>query len=237
MLQASIEPSIPERIENKDFRNKFEVLQDERDRMQDEVDDAERIMKRLDDEPEDVQSEESDTTSQPEKENMTAETEQPEKTATEPDTAGSEQMSEENDEEEDPVITDPEVQSEEIKLDLGGDEKDNTSPVNSQDNTDTAEEPNQMENQQTSGEPSIQDESSATATYYIIGGSFRQKANAIELRDELAEEGFDPVIIEKEDSDMMFVTYRGYDDLGTAKSALADIRQYQNSDAWLYLVR
>lgn len=240
LLQASIEPSIPERISEGDLRNKYEILQDERNRMQEEIKDAERIMKGLDKEPEDIQAEEPDTTSQ--EEDMTARADQQETTEAEPDTSNMQaaNQEEEQPQEEEPVITDPEVQTEEIQLDLGGEEQNEMAQEDNRESEEAADtQAQEMEDQQVTDETSnnIQDESSATPMYYIIGGSFRQKENAVDFRDKLEEEGYDPLIIDKTDSDMFFVTYRGYDDLGTAKSALADIRQYQNSDAWLYLVR
>jgi cell division protein FtsN len=58
--------------------------------------------------------------------------------------------------------------------------------------------------------------------------------NAEEHKSELAEKGFDPSIIKMQDTDIHLVTYQGYDNLDSAKKGLADIRQHENSEAWVY---
>ena len=235
ILEASLEPTIPQRVGKENFRDNYEVLRDERSRMQQEIQEGDEIMEgeRLRDKDTDPQ--EQDTTSTDEQ--MSEQDEQQQNESAEEDTADAqtEESRQEEDKPEESVITDPEVQTQTVQLDLGGNsdttamEDENQQATQADTTTAEAEEPAAP---QTRDEMDQQQNNSLT--YYLIGGSFKVEQNALDFRKELRGQGYDPVIINMDGSDIMLVAYMGYDDLDSAKSGLSDIQQNQNSGAWLY---
>jgi cell division protein FtsN len=163
-------------------------------------------------EPKLEQKEEVDSTADQQSENMEPES-----------------LDEEGDQQDPPeAMKDPEVKTEKVELNLGGEEdiQPDTAGLDSNAETATAE---------SDGKADVTgNNSNGLSTYYIIGGSFRVMENAEEHKSELAEKGFDPSIIKMQDTDIHLVTYQGYDNLDSAKKGLADIRQHENSEAWVY---
>lgn len=239
VLKASLEPTIPDRYDKGDKRSKYDVLQDERTRMHQEVGEADKILdgdtKDLDDF--DKAGDESDEKEQ--KDEVKSELE-PDSSATDEEDSDQEENNSEEDKnndnsgndkekppEDDPkkTIQDPEVETQKVELNLGGDDSE----------TDDSE--NNGNAGEGTGESTANAENEANqngANYYIIGGSFQQMENANAFREELQNKGFDSATIKMQGSEINLVAYQGYANLASAEKALADIRQNQNSEAWLY---
>lgn len=228
VLQASLEPRIPERLSKEELRGKYEVLQDERQQMREELRESERAKEtEIRNEIEDLTSEDTDTSE-------SQEPAQPE--AQQPTEENSDEQSEKEKEVEDkksPNITDPEIETKEIPLNLGGEEKEEVESNNTQPDTsaDKTEETTVAEEEETD---EVSEEAATEKGYYIIGGSFRQPDNAESFQSQLLREGYNAVIIRRDNSDLLFVAYEGFDSLDTAREALTEIRQNRNQEAWLY---
>ncbi|WP_445666111.1 SPOR domain-containing protein [Fodinibius sp. AD559] len=237
LIQASLEPTIPERYGKEDFRNKYEVLQNERERMQDEASKGQEILNRENKDLQEVfdgETEEDDPQSQEkQKEDKPEPDSKPEKKDqsddqeaknTEPDS-----LDQESDQQDQPeTIKDPEVKTEKVELNLGGEKNDSVKTVAESQENDS--QPETLESRNNNGEQN----SETLATYYIVGGSFQVLENAEKHKQELSEKGFNASIIKMQDSDINLVTFQGFDNVNSAEKALADIRQNQNSEAWLY---
>lgn len=235
VLEASLEPSIPERFDKDDFRNKYEVLRDERNRVRQEIKEGKQIMEGKQLQDEDTEAQQEDTTSSDE-EVPAQEKQQKQIPENEQDTTDQQKLNTQNQQKEqkEPAIADPEVKPKKVQLNLGGatdtamnqdeankEEMDTEKNVNTPENVDPSEEENA-------------EQTSATSTYYLIGGSFKVEKNALDFREELRSQGYNAAILNMDGSDIFLVAYRGYDELGSAESGLADIQQNQNSEAWLY---
>jgi type IV pilus assembly protein PilQ len=238
LIQASLEPTIPDRYGKKDFRSKYEVLQDERNRMQEEASKGQEIMNREKDEDlqEMFEGESEEENSQPqEQEEEEPEPEPEEKEETKStaeqrsENAETDTLDEDSDQQDTPeTMKDPEVKTEKVELNLGGGQDDvQTDTANQENNPETA-------TSESRDEGNVEKNGNTLYTYYIIGGSFRNMENARERERELAEKGFNSSIIKMQDTDINLVTYEGFGDLNSAKKGLADIRQHQNSEAWVY---
>ncbi len=236
LLQASIEPTIPERIANAEdegFRNKYEVLRDERQRMRQEVEESDKA--KITDSYDDLENLESNMNKQnnlDESEPQPQETEQSksQQQDTTQKTSEKEQPSDqqEEDKEEAPAISDPEVKTEKVELNLGGDDESQEQEGKAQQNNE------QVETEKSDQAQQEMSQDTPTKNYYIIGGAFRQPSNAKNFRNQLAEKGYgDAVLVRKKDNGWMFVAYNAYDDLGNAQDALNSVQQ-ENSEAWLY---
>ena len=238
LIQASLEPTIPDRYGKKDFRNKYEVLQDERDRMQGEASKGQEIMNRKEDEElqEMFDSEPEEENPQPQ-ENQEEEKPEPDPEQKEEMDSTADQQSEniepdsvdEESKQQDPpeAMKDPEVKTEKVELNLGGEEDVQPDTASQDSDAETA-------TSDSEGEDNVIGNGNTLSTYYIIGGSFRVMENAEEHKQELTEKGFNPSIIKMQDTDIHLVTYQGFDNLDSAKKDLADIRQNENSEAWVY---
>ena len=236
LIQASLEPTIPQRIANEGhFKGKYRVLQDERQKMHDELKQGEKVLKgkldkKLDQHP---VSEEPDTTSEqqsmvkkqkPEK-HKPVEEQSPDSVQKEKDMNKQKKTKQET-----PAVNDTEIPTKSIKLDLGG-EKKNTKSVSS----DTTSMTNKQETAKPESETKPPVNENSSKKYYIIGGSFKKDSNAKALRDKLRDKGFNSVILKK--GSFLFVSYQSYDSLDSAKSAISDIQQHQNENAWLYVAK
>lgn len=222
VLQASLEPTIPERIAQDGLKGKYEVLQDERIRMHEELQRGDRILQGDDMDVEyDADELPNQDTAETDLEEEVEEEYEEDDIETEPDTTENEQKKDVKKQEkaEEPPVTDPEIETEEIQINLGGNEQDTTEQI------DRGEE---LEEQ------SVNEEERSVVTYYLVGGSFEQEENALAFRDKLRGNGFDPVIIQMQESDIYLVAYRSYEDLGKARAELESIQQDENSEAWLY---
>lgn len=233
LLQASLEPTIPERYDKEDLRNKYEILQDERDRMRGEVETAEKIMNdespdldKEDEKSDEEQTQGSDTTSQAEEKPKQDE----EEMAAEKEASSKQKVNTENQQQkkEAPAISDPEVQPKKVQLDLGSDSTDNGEENQGQESSTSAV------SQQSDNQAAETITDSASKTYYIIGGSFKVKSNAQDMQNDLRNDGYNAVVIDMQGADIKLVAYRGYDDLGSARTGLGDIQQNQNPEAWIY---
>ena len=237
LIQASLEPTIPERYGTEDFKGKYEVLQEERERMQEEASKGQEIMNREKDEDLqemfDGEPEEDNPEPQENEEEKKAEPEPQAEKKDSPDEKESENveadsLDKENDQQQEPeTIKDPEVKTKKVELNLGGEAYVDETEADNQENVSEPEET-------TAGNGNKTQNSESLSTYYIVGGSFQVLENAEKHQQELAEEGFDASIVKMQDSDINLVTYNGFDNLNSAEKALADIRQYQNSEAWIY---
>lgn len=232
LIQASLEPTIPDRYGKEDFRKKYEVLQDERDRMQGEISEGQGIMNREEEELQEMldgeaepNNEQSEQRQEDEPEPEVKPEEKEQRDDQEPDNTEADSVDEENDQQNPPEsIKDPEVKTEKVELNLGG-EADGQADTTTQASNAEPEAPESDAAEQ-NGE--------GLSAYYIVGGSFQVLENAKEHQQELTEKGFNSSIIKMQDSDINLVAYEGFDDLSSAEKALEDIRQQQNSEAWLY---
>ena len=68
--------------------------------------------------------------------------------------------------------------------------------------------------------------------YYLIGGSFRNKDNAEDLRNKLAEKGYDSEVLHEPDG-LHKVTYQTCNSLKQAKAALKELEQ-KGINSWIY---
>ncbi|MDZ7680205.1 MAG: hypothetical protein U5J63_00500 [Fodinibius sp.] len=225
-------PSIPERYGD-ELKGKYEVLQDERQQMRRELKQSNRALQgELEKDKNESKDNENaqDTSETQEMANEEPSAEQKQRD-TEQDTSASKEMNRQDaQEEEAPAIADPELQPEKVELNLGGNKQDSTAGQRNTEKTNAANqtsESNEAEQSQDAVEgPSL--------SYYLIGGSFEVEQNAIDMRNKLQDKGFDSAIINMNNSDIMLVTYQGFDDLGKAKNGLAKIQETENAEAWLY---
>lgn len=222
ILQASIAPSIPERF-GEDYQNKYQVLEDERSRMQREAEQGTKLRKGIPVD-EDIHNEISQDTTEiePETDLEKEPHVQPEKiqedssaTVEETDTASSVKK-------DSTVVTDPELDNREIKLNLGGEDHNDTTAVD--------------EPQEQTKDQSLNNDITSSMNYYIIGGSFGSEENADRFSKKLQEEGFKPVVLDNPNSESKMVAYSGYEDRKTAKADLIAIQQNENPSAWLFRV-
>ncbi len=241
LIQANIEPTIPERFANMENQpGKFEVLKNERARFREE-------MLRQEDKTDEVANLEEMQEESQEEQTSEAEQDSVEQQAPpqEEEEEAPQQVAEADQEEpeEEVAMGDPEVQNEAVPLDFSTEDED-TVAQGEQDMDQAGGEARQdtMVTQAadtTSSEPADQQPAATGAgdfSYYIIGASFRIETNARQFYQGLIDEGFDAIILHPDNSDSEFfmVAYRGYNELDKAKTALADIKQYQNDQAWLY---
>lgn len=254
LIQASIAPSIPQRYANRENQpSKFEVLSNERNRIRNEMlrqDDKAEDLIDMDTEEEpleedlmdrDVAEEAEQDSVQQQAPPQDEEEEEPKKMA----------EAEQDEPEEEVALGDPEVQTEAVPLNFGTEDEDSvakeeqvvqteqdTSSAVGEENMDLAQaEQDTMDTGEADMSPTEQQPSATGAgdfSYYIIGASFRVETNARQFHRGLIDEGFDALILRPDDSEFYMVAYRGYNELNSAKTALADIKQYQNDKAWLY---
>ena len=252
LVQAEIEPTIQERY-GEEIQNKFEVLNDERRRYRDEIQNKDKYSPtRLEmlgsDEEEQAERPEQELEDSPDDSTeMESEPEQPRQEPVQNESETEDQQEE--------TVVDPEVKSEPVPLDLGGEPEEEQQPdpdirtteeadsVESQDTDDLpAEENGEPE---PSGQAAQQDEMPPIPKgeqgtvddfeYFIIGASFTNRENAERYRDDLAEKGFNAMIINEPGSRFHFVAYNGFRSIADAQKGLADIQEYYNSEAWLYV--
>jgi type IV pilus assembly protein PilQ len=231
LLEVSIEPTIPERMQKGIMANKFKTLQKQRQQNFRDVEESDKIFKgqKLSDNL-DLETDEEmpkpDHIPEEAQSNNTEE-EQP-ATAQEKEEQNTPQENpvedQQKEEQKSPPVKDTDVEVPKVELNLGGSEQEDVQ--GNKEETEASPEP--------AKEESVEEKSAGDSTFYIIGGSFSQPKNAENLRDKLQKEGFNPVLLKKSNSDVIYVSYQGYDDRPSASKALSDIRQYQNSEAWLY---
>lgn len=219
LLQVSIEPTIPERLNEGIITNKFESLRKQREQNRRDIEESDRIFsgQKL---SENLDLETNDDY-EPEREkiedDIDEEPSQGEKEEVEIEKTDPQQLSEEEAKIEiDTTIADPEMKAEEIEINLGGEQQ------------------NDVEEEQQEKLPS---EEASEASFYIIGGSFEITENAQFLKDELQRKGYNPVILEAKDSNLKMVAYGKYNDAEKARRDLEVIQENENSEAWLYRAR
>jgi type IV pilus assembly protein PilQ len=234
LIQASLEPTIPERLADESQKqDSYEVLHDERQRMENEVKHGQKILKgEMDKESEVNVSDEPDSASK-EQSMMKQETPNKEKAEKDKNSDIQKQSVEKQEEkkEKSPVVSDPELHPQKIQLDLGGHEEMKGNPEAGDEIATDTNSSNEVQDRMSTSSDDQTHSSSSQKKYYIVGGSFKKKANAREFRDKLQGEGYNSVILQK--NDFMFVTYQEYDDLDSAKTAISQIQQNENSGAWL----
>ena len=233
LLQASLTPSIPDRYGD-EFKNKYQVLQDEREEMRRELKQSDRALqgKELNKNKRTANSDSSqeDGTNSDQMANEEPPAKEKQQDMEQDSSASQEMNTEDQQENESPAVADPEVQPEKVELNLGGNRQDSTSGQEAQE-IDTASNQTTAEDTAEQAQTAVEQPSQS---YYLIGGSFEVEKNAVDMRDELQDQGFNAAIITMNDSDIMLVAYQGFDDLGEAKSGLANIKETENTEAWLY---
>lgn len=216
IIQASIVPSIPERAKQDELLTEYEVLENERILYHNKVRESADVFtgESFADELEEIPLEENDTSIDPSDKQLPAKK----------DSVKVPEI-EDLDEEQPPVITDPEVDNRVIDLDFDNDDLEKDSTLLQGD-----EPP--VENKQQEKDNLAND---ASARFFVIGGSFTVNKNAVDLRNSLRKRGFDAVIISKEGAaDVKLVAYRGYSSFEEARADLSEIRKNQNENAWIY---
>ena len=265
LIEASIEPGIPERFaQRNELPDKFDVLNEERNRVRDEIIEHTQNDNLISDEElgNDGQGSESSSGNQADAEmemdssNVASKEEEMKEPKVE-DTGDEEEKpaamkKEDEPKAEEPPVVDPEVKSESIPLNFSSDTntvdektvdtntvESNNEPVASQEEAE--EEPMEPEEETAMTTESEENTASGQAAssnsdfaYYIIAGAFNNNSNATSYKDGLVEQGYDAQIFQKSGSEMLFVAYKGYNNLDRAKTDLADIIQYENDGAWLY---
>lgn len=232
LLQVSIEPTIPERMNEGVITNKFESLQEQREQNRRDIEQGDRIFSgKSISESLDI---EADQNYEPKKEKIGNGSEKTEPKLAPEDSQVESKQGKKTEKpkqkegiKEDNLIKDPEVP--EVELNLGGagvaDQPEAEQPTEEKAVTDKSPQQNDSKNKQNDRE----------STFYIIGGSFSETDNANKLKNKLQAEGFNALLLERSGKGVTYVAYQAYNDIDTARSALDDIRQYQNSDAWLYI--
>ena len=251
IVQASIEPTVPERYDRNDYLSKFDLLKKERTRTKEEVLEYEKDSPLLPD-PGEMNNPQAKMkmVEMEEDEEQSDSTEDPFASVDSSVTHSEEMVSNTNDLNE-TLINDPEVKTKPIPLNFA-EEKSAENNVNTgtgdsvrarsalSDTTGTMES-EELSSDQPINSGTTDEEERLTGdqnpSYFIIGGSFRSKGNAEKLRKQLVAEGFNSIILTKPDSAMYMVTYKSFDDPEKARVAITDIRQYKNKNAWLYKVR
>lgn len=71
-------------------------------------------------------------------------------------------------------------------------------------------------------------------SYYVIGGSFQNKSNAQQYRQELGDKGYDSQMLISRSGNFYLVAYSGYDDWDIAVENQQQIVQNVNEQAWIY---
>ncbi|MDX1592466.1 MAG: SPOR domain-containing protein [Balneolaceae bacterium] len=257
LIQAEMIPSIQERYDKK-LKSKFQVLREHREDVRAEIKEHQRLSN-----PEENYMNELGIDA-PEEEVARPDTAQTEEPATEMDesqdeTSGAGQTDDQSvQNDEDQQIMDPEMKSGPVVLNLGMGEpetdkdeeqqpdkpadktkKSEASPDEEQtvqqDTTKAAVSDEVSENEKESSDTEETTMDASSFRYYVIGASFKVKENADGFKNQLDDEGFEPLILTKTDSDFYMVAYRGYNTLSDAKAGLNDIREYYNENAWLYV--
>lgn len=80
----------------------------------------------------------------------------------------------------------------------------------------------------------IVDETSSDLKYFIIGGSFIVQSNADRFHEGLEDQGYETRILFHPESRFNFVAYKGFSNFNDAVSYLRSIRSDTNSEAWLF---
>ena len=115
------------------------------------------------------------------------------------------------------------------------------------DKSDKATDEQQGEPSVTEEEPIAQDTSPASSgtfknidgsdgayNYYVIAGSFKNENNAQSLLNKLLDEGYNAQVLKKEAQSFYMVAYSGYKRWEYAKDAYDEIRSGDNDKAWIY---
>lgn len=121
LIQASIEPSIPERYAQKEYKSKYEVLEDERQRIRDEMResavDTEELVGEEPEMQEEPPAEEPESSEEAQDQQMMQEEEPTAENASEP-----EEQEEMQQEPPAPLTTDPEVKTQPVALNFGSED-------------------------------------------------------------------------------------------------------------------
>lgn len=218
LVQASIEPSIKERFARRDsMDDKFQVLENERNRVRDEIIQRQSGASELVEEPfdeggEELNLEDSTDTTENEEQQLREEEQQ----------ENNPETTEKPEEREDSTVVDPEIDPEKVALNFNREEEEAAE----------TEETQKQENI----EQEVDSPSGPTANYYyLIAGSYKDENNAMNKAEELAGKGYDAEVLERPDSDFFFVAYSGYENLDEAREELEKVKTEENNDnAWLY---
>jgi len=224
LVQAEIEPSIPERFGTKRYASKFEVLNNERNRIRDEIDRQENYSSAsldeqiADDEQDEIRAD-AEMTDEEMEEGDAGQAEEEEEQMDEPTVRLEPQAARDLPRQEIPQgMVVPELAVQPVPLNLGG--EDDAARAAENDEVETGTQASQ---------------GAAPSGHYIIGASFSIQENAVNFRDRLEGEGFESQILRNPESDYYYVAYRRYDSLMEAKNGLNDIQQYYNNpEAWIY---
>lgn len=239
LIQASIEPSLPERFAQTEYKDKYEILQEERRRIRDELRKSTLDTGDLIGEPENTDSSSKQKTVEEFEPVANNQPEKPEKkkvAAKSSDRKEEERKQadkmKENDEAS-AITGDPEVKPRPVSLNFGS----NDEPESNSSSQKTSQGAMQAEEKSTSSakaEVEVKKSQSSGYTYYIIGAAFQSEQNAIDYKDELTGKDFPAIILTKANSDFFYVAYNQYGQLDQARVALQGIRENQNDGAWIY---
>ncbi len=235
LLQVSIEPTIPERIEEGMITNKFRALHEQRQQNRRDVEESDKIMQGEDlSEALDLEASEEEVPGNPPNENADKQSTEDEltekKDQPEPQPEEKEKTTNSENVDEPSAVQDPEIEVPKVQLNLGGSNQQDTEKSSA----DSVEDSKETQKSKPEPKSDVDKDKPTSSKFYIIGGSFRDTENARHFRDQLKNDGFNPVLLEKSNSNLTYVAYREFDDQKTARSALEDIKQHENSDAWLF---
>jgi len=85
----------------------------------------------------------------------------------------------------------------------------------------------------TSTEAEVSSSSSNTKKFHVVGGAFREVANANKKLEQLKAKGYDAQIVGKNKWQLTQVAFGSYTTKEEAQTALNDIRKTIAKDAWL----
>lgn len=186
LIQASIEDSIPERMDQK-LPGKYEVLQQERRNMRKEILRYRDL----------IENQEVPETRETDIINEDEELEAGDNVEPRP---------------EEPMHAEPpesEIEPKRILLEDVDEEKDSQVP-----NTITR--------------------STEKFAYYVVGGSFKNKDNAEQYRYRLDRQGYPAEILVNVEDGFYMVAYHGFEERSEAVAYLQEIKEQENTNAWVY---
>lgn len=206
LLQVSLEPRISDRYGN-EVREKFEVLRDERQEMREDIRSSQKA-KELESSPEMQKLNANSSDKKEEQRSKKREEEQKKQMPPKREQTKEDTTEVKKQVDNQPTtIKDPEIKTKEVKLNLG-----------SEDTTKSSE----------TGKEQLD------RSYYVIGGAFRNEANARDYRNKLEDLGYEAKLLPNVNKDgWQFVAYGEYSTLSAAQTALSRIKE-QNPEAWLY---
>lgn len=226
IVQAELEKSLEERLEERTFSTQREVLEQTKESHRSALDKVFENPLGLVNPPEDSLEEKSPVV-------MEMDSVSTPKTPILDDDS---EMIPKEDEVETPIVDMPEIQEEELSDEQKKLAEELSLPVDNPELMVVVPKAFSLDEYLTKKEngEEIVDETSTDLKYFIIGGSFIVQNNADRFHMGLEEQGYETRILFHPESRFNFVAYKGYSSFEEAVVYLRSIREDINSEAWLF---